>query len=236
MRKLFIWGIGIALLLVGQTLMAQHCYFYSLKYVRVGQENVKPPFAAGMYVTFPAGKDGKYICYDSDRDGYATDASYKLDYVGSNRNACSYYGWTYWGQAYYNFSTDYSLLNVIDELGNVYVFNRANGTQSQSTYYSVTDSRNNPNDRGGGGTVIISGNSHPSGTSSSGGKTKRIVRVKCSYCNGTGISWSEKVYLPNYTGADERQWCSKCNAWGIPHKHIDHRCTVCRNGYIEKEE
>lgn len=236
MRKLFIWGIGIALLLVGQTLMAQHCYFYSLKYVRVGQENVKPPFAAGMYVTFPASKEGKYICYDSDREGYAVAGSYKLDYVGSNRNAYSYYGWTYWGKAHYNFSADYSLLNVVDEIGNTYVFHRTNGTQPTSTYYSVMDSRANTNGGGTGGTTIIPGNPNSSGISSPGGRTKRTVRVKCNFCNGTGISWSEKVYSPNYTGSDESQWCNRCNSWGIPHTHIDHRCTVCKNGYIEKEE
>ena len=166
MRKLFIGGIGIALLLVGQTLMAQHCYFYSLKYVRVGQENVKPPFAAGMYVTFPASKEGKYICYDSDREGYAVAGSYKLDYVGSNRNAYSYYGWTYWGKAHYNFSADYSLLNVVDEIGNTYVFHRTNGTQPTSTYYSVMDSRANTNGGGTGGTTIIPGNPNSSGISS----------------------------------------------------------------------
>lgn len=235
MKKLFTFGIWIVLLFVVASSTAQRRYFYSLKYVKVGQNNVRPPYSAGMYVTFPASKDGKYICYDSDRNGYAVNASFKLDYIGNNQKAYSYYGWTYWGQAYYNFSRNYSLLNVVDEIGNTYVFYRTNGTQPNSTYYSVTDSHTD-NSGGTGSTVIVSGSPNSSGTSSPGGKTKRTVRVKCQFCNGTGISWSEKVYLPNYTGSDERQWCSRCNAWGIPHKHIDHRCTVCRNGYIEKEE
>lgn len=100
----------------------------------------------------------------------------------------------------------------------------------------LMDSRANTNGGGTGGTTIIPGNPNSSGISSPGGRTKRTVRVKCNFCNGTGISWSEKVYSPNYTGSDERQWCNRCNSWGIPHTHIDHRCTVCKNGYIEKEE
>lgn len=104
MKKLFTFGIWIVLLFVVVSSTAQRRYFYSLKYVKVGQNNVRPPYSAGMYVTFPVSKDGKYICYDSDRNGYAVNASFKLDYIGNNQKAYSYYGWTYWGQAYYNFS------------------------------------------------------------------------------------------------------------------------------------
>lgn len=221
------------MLFVVESLKAQRCYFYSLKYVRVGQENMRPPSMTGIYVTFPPGKEGKYICYDSDCEGYAVDGSYKLDYEGSNQNVYSYYGWTYWGMAHYNFSADYSLLNVVDEIGNTYVFYRTDGTQPSSTYYSVTESRTNSKCDG---ITISSGNPNSSGISSPGERTKRTVRVKCNFCNGSGISWSEKVYSPNYTGSDERQWCNRCNAWGIPHTHIDHRCTICKNGYIEKKE
>lgn len=85
MKKLFTFGIWIVLLFVVVSSTAQRRYFYSLKYVKVGQNNVRPPYSAGMYVTFPASKDGKYICYDSDRNGYAVNASFKLDYIGNNQ-------------------------------------------------------------------------------------------------------------------------------------------------------
>lgn len=234
MKKKIILGFWIALLTVIEPLAAQQRYFYCLKYVQKDKKKIKPPCETGIYVTFPIAKDGKYICYDSDREGYAVNASYKLDYMGKNRNGYSYYGWTYWGKAHYYFSTDYSFLNVVDEVGNIYVYHRTNGTQSSSTYYSVTDSRNNS--RESGKTITFPNSSTSTVISLSERSTKRIVRIKCNFCNGTGISWSEKKYSPNYTGSDERQWCSRCNAWGIPHYHIDHRCTVCKNGYIEKEE
>lgn len=56
MKKLFTFGIWIVLLFVVVSSTAQRRYFYSLKYVKVGQNNVKPPYSAGMYVTFPASK------------------------------------------------------------------------------------------------------------------------------------------------------------------------------------
>lgn len=233
MKKLFTFGIWIVLLAAAEPLIAQHSYFYSLKFVQKGQKIVNPPYKTGMYVTFPLSKDGKYICYDSDSEGYAIN-TYKLDYMGNNRNGHSYYGSTYWGMAHYYFSTDYSLLNVVDEVGYTYVFYRTDGTQPSSTYYSVTESHHNAGETGR--TTIIPNNSTSPEIFSPEKSTRKTVRVKCSFCKGTGISWSEKKYSPNYTGSDERQWCNRCNAWGIPHIHIDHRCTVCKNGYIEKME
>jgi len=194
-----------------------------------GKEKKTPPNNCGMYITFP----NDNICYDSDCNGYAMNSFWKLNFQGGNENGYSYKGSTFWGDAHYYFTKDYLSLNVVDAYGNIYVFYKTTSSQQKSTYFSVTDNGDESSIGGGGGFPIVPSGGSGGGNSglSSPGSGRSKVKVKCSNCHGTGIAWSEKRYRPNYTGEIERQWCDRCKSYDNPHYHIDHRCTLCRNGY-----
>lgn len=209
------------------SVLAQQRYFYKMKYVKVGNEKRIPPNSCGMYITFPNGN----ICYDSDCNGYAVNSYWKLNYQGGNENGYSYKGITFWGEVHYYFSKDYLSLNVVDTDGNIYVFYKTISSQQKSTYYSVTNNDGGSSISGGGFVPIAPSGENGNGGSSGSGSGRSKAKVVCSNCHGTGIAWSEKRYRPNYTGDIERQWCDRCKSYDNPHYHIDHRCTLCKNGY-----
>lgn len=58
--------------------------------------------------------------------------------------------------------------------------------------------------------------SEPSGDEEGGGGSSRSSRTTPTYRD-------RKVYRPNMTGDDDRQWCEQCQAWDMPHGHYRER-------------
>ena len=125
--------------------------FYKLSSV-VENNSKKSNGSSGIFVTF-----NEKGCYDSDKDGFSMNHGF-LKYLGSNSKGILYQGQSYWGTADYQFTPDYSVLNVRDKHGVIYVYHLAspNG-QRESTYYSV---RRTPSPSGG--TNVIPANSSTS--------------------------------------------------------------------------
>lgn len=168
-------------------------------------------------------------CYDSDRSGFSVDNGF-LRYQNKDGNILIYYGGCFWGDAYYYFTADYSRLNVKPDGGNkVYVYSRTTAPSSVLTS-SLIKKKSTVNTGGfatapvypvmdGGGTAT--GMSGTSGTSST---SSRLVDVKCTYCDGSGVN-PNPTYSPNYTGKPNTTYCATCRRTIDAHYHD--KCPSC---------
>lgn len=140
--------------------------FYRLSFV-MESGTKKSVNSSGIFVTFT-----EKGCYDSDRDGFSMNNGF-LKFAGNGNKGILYQGQSYWGSADYCFASDYSVLNVRDKYGVVYVYHLSspNG-QSQSTYYSVRRST----------------------APSSGGVTTVMPNMPSSDSDDFDIAFEQKIY------------------------------------------
>ncbi len=177
-----------------------------------------------------ASGDGHFItftskgCYDSDRDGFSEDTGFR-QYKSSENNIRSYYGDSYFGNAYYYFNPDCSRLNIKRESdGETYVYVRksppagkAKSSRKKSSEVSV------PLAFPLIGVVTIPGSTQ---TPPPAAPTATQPR-RCAGCNGTGFcsmckgkGWYKNTY-------DTKVYsCPSCHGSG--------RCGVCYGkGYFK---
>lgn len=192
----------------------------------------QPPVSCGIYLTVtPNGK----ICYESKKDGGIMDYSNQLNLVTSDATSKLFQGKSYWGDTQFVLANDWSVLNVHDSEGNVYVFKPSSSTQPVSTYYAVNDlhKKKDSGVSGSAPTVIYNPSPTPGNPTVIAPEPKRQPRkVQCRNCKGTGIAWIETKYPPEYTSdVITIVNCPDCNLTSN-HYHIKHRCTICQNGYV----
>ena len=232
------------LFILGECIVqAQNVSYYALtKTSRNGA--ISTNVSGGPFITFMGD-----ICYESNKKGIGVGhGTLKLNTSYSNSDYKVYMGSSYWGKnATFKFKTDMSVLNVVLENGDVYVYKKQTappsattcslirGKSSSSGSGSYTSSsptyqNNNPTYNNSGG-YNNSGNS--GGNSNTNRNNNNKQRRECSLCHGKGRIVRDSP-VPVY-GNDSRVRCNECGGYfmrSTGHSHVT--CTQCHgNGYVE---
>lgn len=192
--------------------IAQTFYYERVAIVKNGlKQNAS---GDGHFITFTSAG-----CYDSDKDGMTENTGFRR-FIRVENDIRNYYGDSYFGNAYYYFNSDYSRLNIKEEIsGIIYVYMRKNapvGVEKSSR------SKKNPIPPV---IPIIDGTrsmpileSRPSSVEASSGN--RYGYYTCPSCHGTGkcpICHGKHLINNGYTG--HTIVCSSCNNLG--------QCSAC---------
>lgn len=233
-RLLFKLCIAIVLALAFEPSFAQTTKFFKMTKVVLANGTQKaPPVSNGIYLTVtPNGN----ICYESDKNGGIMVYQNRLNLVSSDATSKLFQGQSYWGQSRFVLANNWSVLNVYDSEGNVYVFKPSSSSQQASTYYAVN---NRPQQQNGNtqGTIqsgtIYYPQQNQTTTTTTTTTQKQPRKVQCRNCKGTGIAWVETKYPPRYSANYETVviHCPDCNST-VDHYHVKHRCKVCDHGYV----
>lgn len=229
-------------------LSAQKTYYYKLT-KKVHNNVPSTRVSGGQFITFMG-----EICYESNNKGIGVGhGTMTRSNILSTDKIVAYMGESYWGkEATYNFTRDLSILNVVIENGDVYLYKRMTAPAGVTTC-SLIKPRTSGG-RGSGGVVVstpppsqtvIGGGSYNGGGtivgSSIGGGTssqqqrRQPVQHPCPLCHGNKTIVRESN-VATY-GNDTQRYCSTCgrNYWASSgHTHIT--CTQCGGkGYYTTE-
>lgn len=239
-----IYILSLLFILGACIVQAQNVSYYALtKTSRNGA--ISTNVSGGQFITFMGD-----ICYESNKKGIGVGhGTLKLNTSYSNSDYKVYMGSSYWGKnATFKFKTDMSVLNVVLENGDVYVYkkqtappsattcslirgkNSSSGSGSYTSSSSPTYQNNNP-------TYTPFGGNNNSGNSGGNSNTNRNnnnkQRSECSLCHGKGRIVRDSP-VPVY-GNDSRVRCNECGGYFMAstgHSHIT--CTQCHGkGYVE---
>lgn len=207
-----IYILSLLFILGACIVKAQNVSYYALTKTSLNG-SVSTNVSGGQFITFMGD-----ICYESNKKGIGVGhGTLKLNTSYSNSDYKVYMGSSYWGQnATFKFKTDMSVLNVVLENGDVYVYTKRPAPASALTC-SLIRGRNS--------------NSESSFSSpSSPTRPQQPVQVwhpcmdcggtgLCRYCQGQGKKWYGNSY----------ENCAIC--------HGGMSCTSCygRKGYYSTE-
>ena len=206
----------VALLALVGVLCVGRCQAQTYYYERVAVVNNGVKTAAsgdGHFITFtPKG------CYDSDKDGISENTGFRA-YQTTANNILNYYGDSYFGCAYYYFSTDRQRLNIkCENGGSVYVYERRNAPAG------VTKSQRRRGSTAGSSTTIVAPQpaigtyntpSTPSSSASSTSSQSRYGYYTCPTCYGSGkCPTCHGTHLRTSTYTGETRICMQCNNKG----------------------
>lgn len=178
------------------------------------------------------GKSGQFVtrhkkvCYDSDNEG-CTVHNGSLTFKVKKGNSSMYYGPSYYGtKTYYTFFDDKGILNIEDDIGNVYVYVKSTPPSNRKTSSLIASERNSGGSGSSGSVYIPPVNTDVSSGSSSGSKK---IRKTCAVCKGTG-----RVVKGSMASIGKsRKYCSECGR-EVDSSHYHGMCSGCNGrGYTE---
>ena len=219
-------------ILVCLTAAAQDVRYYKLTHTKLnGTDSYN--VSGGQFVTFVGDR-----CFESNSKGVGVNHGVLIRNNNySNVQYTTYQGSSYWGSSTtFKFNADKSVLNVVLDNGDIYVYKRATPPAGQTTCSLI---RKSSGGRSGGGNGGYNGGYTPSYPSqqpsyqqpvnnSSSGNPRQVIKeeVRCSRCKGTGKMIYDS-YPPKF-GADSQVYCSICGR-NYPssqgHSHVT--CTEC---------
>lgn len=214
MKKLLLTLCYVVVMCGISQVYAEKTYLYKrVMVVKDGTKSVRNDDA--HYITFT-----NKGCYDSNKNGIATTGLF-INFAKDENNLHCFYGKSYWGNAHYYFSDNYSRLNIKTAKGITHVYQREmNGKTSAKWRKQKNNGAGSvlitPVQGGGGGIddAPTEGNGKMNNPSAS-----RYTRCKycgggggCSSCNGTGHKYNI------YSGHEDS--CPSCRGSG--------RCQICR--------
>lgn len=187
------------------------------------------------------------ICYESDRSGIGVGhGTLTLNPNYSSDSFKTYMGNSYWGTAAaFKFSSDKSILNVITDDGDVYVYKKCippagvmtcslirqkNSSETASATYA-----------GGGGyypaAPIYGSGGMPANSNDTGsytgstnpdGNTRLQTGRQCPYCNGTGRLTVDDTSAPTFGQTPYWKRCNECGRQYLSStNHYHMQCRHC---------
>jgi hypothetical protein len=204
-------------------LSAQNVRYYKLtRKVEDGKSSTN--VSGGQFITFVSD-----MCFESNKNGVGVGhGTMTRNKAYSDAEYSTYQGNSYWGKkADFKFNADKSILNVVLENGDVYVYKYATAPTGQETCSLIRKSGGG----GGGGVVvtpmpIIVNPNTPTPTPTPTPTTPTPQKThKCGLCGGSGEWAHDDESIPDFgTG---NKYCSKCGKTVGP-KHVHTQCPSCK--------
>ena len=228
------------LLILSTMASAQDVRYYKLtRKLEDGKSSTN--VSGGQFITFVSD-----MCFESNKNGVGVGhGTMTKNKAYSDSDYTTYQGSSYWGKkADFKFNLDKSVLNVVLDNGDVYVYKRATAPAGQETCSLIRKSGG-----GGGGSVVVTPqptlvdpyNPTPTPTPTPDPNPdpnpRKLVyeTVKCTRCNGSG-KMPYDTYPPMFGQPDYDVWCSICGRYykkSRGHTHVD--CPECKgSGSVTK--
>lgn len=183
----------------------------------------------GQYITFIAD-----ICYESNKKGISIGHGNMIRNKSySTSEYTTYFGSSYWGDdvASFKFNADKSVLNVVIDKDNYYIYKRTTAPVGQETC-SLIRKKTSSNQGGGSGIVmpptpiaVDPYNPTPTPTSQPTPTPKPTPQKthQCGLCGGSGrVSTTDGV--PSFGNT---KYCSECGKT-VPDNHYHTTCPSCK--------
>lgn len=226
----------VMLVLFGITMVsAQDVRYYKLtRKVENGESSTN--VSGGQFITFLSD-----MCFESDNHGVGVNhGTLKRNTAYSNSQYSIYQGSSYWGKdAIFKFNADKSVLNVVLDNGDIYVYKRATAPAGQETCSLIRKPSSSSDNSGGtvvvtpspvyppqnwGGYDVGSSGTYNGGNSGNGsnGTTTQPKQHRCGLCGGSG-----EVIENNAISFGNTKYCSKCGKT-VPDSHYHTICPSCK--------
>ena len=215
-------GIGVC--------SAQDVHYYKL--TRIQQDGTpNRNVSGGQFITFSGP-----LCFESNSKGLSVgNGSLKKNASYSNSQYTVYQGSSYWGSSTtFKFNADKSVLNVVLDNGDIYVYKRATPPAGVTTCSLIRKpSRNGGGSSGGyvpvGGQPPSTYTPQPTPNNNNSRHTNPSPRYEertytCTYCHGKGTVTDCDSSIPDFSG--NGKYCSECGRH-VPMCHIHKRCPSC---------
>ncbi len=219
-------------------LKGQNVAYYALtkKYFRNGA--ISSNVTGGQFVSFIDN-----ICYESNNKGIGVGHG-TLKLKNGNSNYKLYVGSSYWGaNTIFKFKSDLSILNVVLENGNVYVYRRQAAPPSATTCSLIRKKGSSIGNANSGGAVYAPsypnyGNNGSNAPNPSRGQNNSSTRRQptkhtCNLCKGQRRIVKD-TYTSLYGQSDYQVKCNECGGYfmrSTGHTHIT--CPQCHGrGYF----
>ena len=234
-RYILLYLLGIVSIFVAK---GQTVSFYALT-KKMHNGITSSSVTGGQFITFLDN-----ICYESNKKGIGVGhGTLKLNKNYSNSNYKFYMGSSYWGtDATFKFKSDLSILNVILENGDIYVYKRQVAPASATTCSLIRKRGSSsaayfpsfPNNGYGGGYTTSSGSlSSSSRRQNATPSHNQPTKHTCSLCNGQRRI-VKNTYPSLYGQNDYQVKCNECGGYfmrSTGHTHIT--CPQCHGkGYF----
>lgn len=224
--------------------MGQDAQYYALT-KKMHNGTTSTNVSGGQFITFIDN-----ICFESNKKGIGVGhGTLKLNKSYSNNNYKFYMGSSYWGNnATFKFKSDLSILNVVLENGDIYVYKRQSAPALATTCSLIRKKGNSSgnseayspsfpnNGYSGGYAPNNNGCSSSSQRQNTTHSRTRPIKHTCSLCNGQRRIVKD-TYPSTYGLSDYRVRCSECGGYfmrSTGHTHIT--CPQCHGkGYFTTE-
>lgn len=205
---------------------AQDVRYYKLTRTRIdGIDN--RTVSGGQFITFVGDK-----CFESNKRGVGVDhgiLTRNSNYSNSQFNV--YQGSSYWGSSTtFKFNADKSVLNVVLDNGDIYVYKRATPPAGVTTCSLLRKKRSDGFSGSASVSIQPTYPSYPASPSLQSPQqpspSDRYVEktYQCTYCHGKGTVWDCDNSIPDFTGS--KKYCNECGR-SVPMCHIHKRCPSC---------
>lgn len=206
---------------------AQNVHYYKLSRVQHNGKSNRN-VSGGQFITFCGS-----ICFESNSKGLSIgNGTLKKNASYSNSQYTVYQGSSYWGSSTtFKFNADKSVLNVVLDNGDIYVYKRATPPAGVTTCSLIRKQGSGRRSSShGGGYSPPSRRPTPSYTPSNPGGNNSSSRYversyTCNYCHGKGTVTDCDSSIPDFTG--NGKYCSECSKH-VPMCHVHKRCPSCR--------
>lgn len=213
---LALFGIGVC--------SAQDVHYYKL--TRIQQDGTpNRNVSGGQFITFSGS-----LCFESNSKGLSVgNGSLKKNVSYSNSQYTVYQGSSYWGSSTtFKFNADKSVLNVVLDNGDIYVYKRATPPKGVTTCSLIRKKKTpvppQPNPPQPYPPQPIPPKPDPPQPSPNPSPRYVERTHTCTYCHGKGTITDCDSSIPDFSG--NGKYCSECGRH-VPMCHIHKRCPSC---------
>ena len=194
--------------------------------------------SGGQYITFIAD-----ICYESNKKGIGVGhGNMTRNKSYSTSEYTTYFGSSYWGDdvAAFKFNADKSILNVVIDKDNYYIYKRAAAPVGQETCSLIRKKTPTEQNGGGGGEIVVTPTPiivnpynptptpDPKDQKPNPPTPPQPKKHQCGLCGGSGEWVHDDQSIVDF---GYKKYCNKCGKT-VSGKHVHDRCPSCKGkGY-----